>query len=353
MKIVHIYIIIFVSVWANMGPLDIKGQLLDESILGHPDTNYLESYADQLTTRLYTSRKFTNFTLSDHELKPNLEYRPNDRLNLGFGATYYGLSLNIGLNFPFVNNDDDLYGTTSYLDLQSHLLMRKFTFELWFSYYQGYYVGNPQNSIPSWDIKNNYPQREDINSTVGGISGYYIFNYNKFSYRAAFVQDEWQKKSAGSFLVGGSVYAVNVSADSSFIPYNIYDTNFFRGTHFNRSFFTTISANGGYAHSFIIKKNIFFTISLLGGIGVGNSKLSAIKGNSKPSINKMTMNGNFTFRIAFGYNSRKTYVGLSNVYSAFSTPSPIDGTSMAFGFGNVRFNIVKRFNIKRPRIKAL
>ncbi len=331
----------------------LKAQVLDESILGHPDSNYIESFADQLTMRLYTSRKFTNFTLSDDEVKPNLEYRPNDRLNLGIGATYYGLSLNIGLNFPFVNNDDSLFGQTSYLDLQSHLLMRKFTFELWFSYYQGYYIGNPQKTIPGWDISDNYPQRGDINSTVGGVSGYYIFNYNKFSYRAAFVQDEWQKKSAGSFLVGGSVYAVNVSADSSFIPHNIYDTNFYRGYHFNRSFFTTISANGGYAHSFIIKKKVFFTISLLGGIGVGNSIIETTDGIPKNTIGKTTMNGNFTFRIAFGYNSRKTYVGFSNVYSAFSTPSPIDDTSMAFGFGNVRFNIVKRFNVKKTRIKTL
>jgi hypothetical protein len=353
MKSIPVYIIIIISFWANLSPLNLKGQLLDESILGHPDSNYIESYADKLTMRLYTSRKFTNFTLSDDLVKPNLEYRPNDRLNLGIGATYYGFSLNIGINFPFVNNDDSLYGTTSYLDLQSHLLMRKFTFELWFSYYQGYYVGNPQKTIPEWVIENNYPQREDINSTIGGISGYYIFNYNKFSYRAAFIQDEWQKKSAGSFLVGGSVYAVNVRADSSFIPYDIYDTNFFRGYHFNHSFFTTISANGGYAHSFIIKKKIFFTISLLGGIGVGNSKLVAVKNVPKPTVNKTTVNGNFTFRFAFGYNSNKYYVGFSNVYSAFSTPSPIDKTSMAFGLGNVRFNIVKRFNIKKPRIKPL
>ncbi len=353
MKFIHICIIIIISLWVNSIPLNLQGQILDETVLGHPDSNYIESYADKLTMRLYTSRKFTNFTLTDDLVKPNLEYRPNDRLNLGIGATYYGLTLNIGLNFPFVNDDDDLYGETAYLDLQSHILMRKFTIELWFSYYQGYHIGNPGNTIPEWDDEDNYPYRGDINSIVGGISSYYIFNHNKFSYRAAFVQDEWQKKSAGSFLVGGSIYAVNVRADSSFIPYDIYDSNFFRGYDFNRSFFTTISANGGYAHSFIIKKKIFFTISLLGGIGVGNSKLIAIESNPKPSVNKTTMNANFTFRFAFGYNSQKYYVGFSNVYSSFSTPSPIEKTSMAFGFGNVRFNIVKRFNVKKSKKKIL
>ncbi len=334
-------------------PLNLQGQILDETVLGHPDSNYIKSYADKLTMRLYTSRKFTNFTLSDKLVKPDLEYNPNDRLNLGIGATYYGLSLNIGINFPFVNNDDDLYGETAYLDLQSHLLMRKFTFELWFSYYQGYHIGNPENTIPDWDIEDNYPKRGDINSTVGGVSGYYIFNYNKFSYRAAFTQDEWQKKSAGSFLVGGSIYVVNVNADSSFIPYNIYDTSFYNGYDFVHSFFSTISANGGYAHSFIIKKKIFFTISLLGGLGVGNSKLRDINGEAATSIGKITMNTNFTFRVAFGYNSQKYYVGLSNVYSSFSTPSPIEKTNLAFGFGNVRFNIVKRFNVKKSKKKIL
>lgn len=353
MKFYPVYLFVFVSFCMNCLPLSLRGQLFDKLSIGTTDTNYVKSYSDELTLRIYTSRKFTNFTLSDKLVKPDLEYSPNDRLNLGFGATYYGFSINVGINFPFINNDDEVYGETSYIDLQSHILMRKFTFELWLSYYQGYYIGNPQNTIPDWNNTSKYPQRADINSVVGGLSSYYIFNHKKFSYRAAFTQDEWQKKSAGSFLVGGSIYAVNVAADSSFIPYNIYDTSFYSGYHFNHSYFTTISANGGYAHSFIIKKKLFFTISLLAGLGVGNSKITGISNKPEASLSEVTMNSNLTFRVALGYNSSKYYIGFSNVNSFFSSPSPIENTSMAFGLGNVRFNIAKRFNIKKTKHKQL
>ena len=330
-----------------------KGKLFQEDELKKYDTLYIESYSDQLTSRLYTSRKFTSYLLSDENAEHSLEYKPNDNLNLGFGATYYGFSLNIGLNFPFVNNDDELYGKTSYLDLQSHLLTRKFTFEIWLSVYNGYHVANPNSSITDWDISNNYPYRQDMKTFVGGLSTYYIFNNRKFSYRAAFIQDEWQKKSAGSFLIGGSLYSVNIIADSSLIPYNIKDTSFYSNFHFNQSYFTTISANGGYAHSFIINKRIFFTVSLLAGIGVGSSGLKPSEGNLSPTLNKSTINANFTFRFALGYNSRKFYIGINNVYSNFTTPSPIEETGMGLSFGNVRFNIVRRFNLKKSKTDTL
>jgi len=351
----NIRISIIVYVFIAFLPLNISGQLFKEGLLQEEelleyDTLYIESYVKELTTRLYTSRKFTILNLSDKNASHSLEYRPNDNLNLGFGATYYGFTLNIGLNLPFINDDDELYGKTSYLDLQSHLLTRKFTFELWLSVYNGYHVANPNSSITDWDISDNYPYRQDMQTFVGGFSSYYIFNNKKFSYRAAFVQDEWQKKSAGSFLIGGSLYEVNVIADSSLLPYNIVDTSFYDGFHFNQSNFATISINGGYAHSFIIKRKFFITLSLLAGVGGGNTSLKPSMEDMGGTISHTSVNTNLTFRFAMGYNSRKIYVGLSNVYSSFITPTPIEDTDIGLSFGNVRFNIVRRFNVKKQKL---
>ena len=312
-----------------------------------PDTNYINDYTDHLTTRIYTSRKYTNFSLNDQNLKKDIKYHPNDRLNLGIGASYRGFALNIGINFPFVNNDDDKYGETSYLDLQSHILFRKLTVEFWFSYFKGYYITNPDQILKQWNSPEVYPKRGDMQSLVGGINSYYILNYKKFSYRAAFAQDEWQKKSAGSLLLGGSIYGIHVSADSSFIPVNIFDSTFFNGINFNQTTFTTISANIGYAHTFVIIKKMFFTFSLNGGLGVGGMNIVSTEPGMESDESKIKINSNYTFRFATGYNSRRAYAGISYVYSSIQTPTPIEKTNLNFGFGNVRFNFAWRFKVKK------
>jgi len=348
MRIIFYPLIILLFLF--IAPSISKGQINIQFLVGEADTNYITSYISQLTTRLYTSRKYTNFLLNDQNLNKELNFHPNDRLNLGIGASYHGFALNIGLNFPFVNNDDDKYGETTYLDLQSHILFRKLTLELWFSYYQGYYITNPDEILQQWNTPDVYPQRGDMASLVGGINSYYIFNHKKFSYRAAFTQDEWQKKSAGSFLLGGSIYGIHVDADSSFIPANIFDSTFFQGHNFNQSTFTTISANIGYAHTFVIIKKMFFTFSLNGGLGVGGVNLVSTQPGFESDESEIKINSNYTFRFATGYNSRRAYAGISYVYSSIQTPTSIEKTNLNFGFGNVRFNFAWRFKVKKKTL---
>jgi hypothetical protein len=43
-------------------------------------------------------------------------------------------------------------------------------------------------------------------------------NPQRFSFNAAMTQNEWQKKSAGSFMIGGLVYYGQIKGDSSLVP---------------------------------------------------------------------------------------------------------------------------------------
>ena len=91
-----------------------------KKLSGEFDTNYVESYLDQLTTRVYASVKTAEISLRDQNIKKDLIYHANSALILGFGFNYGIIGLNIGFNLPFINNDDDIYGKTDYLDLQTH-----------------------------------------------------------------------------------------------------------------------------------------------------------------------------------------------------------------------------------------
>ena len=82
------------------------------------DSTYYISYKKKLTTRLYTSRKYTSLVIIDHVDDTRIRFEPNSTLNLGVGATYNDFTLNLAYGFRFMN-PIDVKGRTRYLDLQA------------------------------------------------------------------------------------------------------------------------------------------------------------------------------------------------------------------------------------------
>ncbi len=81
---------------------DVRAQGIFKKLSGEADTNYVVSYLDHLTTRLYASIKSAGITLGDEKNDKQIVYHPNEPLILGIGANYGILGLNIGFNFPFI-----------------------------------------------------------------------------------------------------------------------------------------------------------------------------------------------------------------------------------------------------------
>ncbi|HPE56443.1 MAG TPA: DUF4421 domain-containing protein [Bacteroidales bacterium] len=340
-----IFTIIFAGSLILFSGTSLSGQTLLELLSEDHDSSYIESYQNQLTTRLYSSRKYTNFTLKDRSENASLDYRPNPQLNLGFGISYSAFTLNLGFNFPFINDDDDKYGNTDYMDLQTHILTPKLTIEFYFSITKGYHIANPDERLSDYQSSQGLPQRPDILTINIGAQGYYIFNSKKFSYRAAFNQDERQIKSAGSLLAGPALYSNYIQGDSSFIPLQINPPGFFDGYRLKSSRYTRVAAGGGYAHNFIYKKSFFLTLSMILGVGGGFMKINE-EDITLGAKNNFDVSLIYTFRAAAGYNSRKFFAGVTYVNTAQNTPTPIKRAIYIFDAGNLRFNIAYRFQFK-------
>lgn len=321
-----------------------QGQDIADLFSDDHDTNYVASYKNQLTSRLYTSRKYTGLKIRDLEKNATLQYSPNDRLNLGFGATFGAFTLNIGINFPFVNDDDDKFGRTDYLDLQSHLIFRKFIAEVYYSTTKGYYISNPNEVLLDYEDSEVFPQRRDILAIDLGASAYYIFNNKRFSYRAAFNQDERQLKSAGSFLAGAGIFSTYFQGDSVIIPENIYPSDFFGEVKLKRSRFSNISFSAGYAYNLIFLKNMFIVGSIIAGPGFGNSKIFTEE-NDMDGIKHISLAFVYTFRFGAGYNGKRMFVGMSYVNTNVRSGTAVTDTRYIFDRGNLRFNIAYRFRL--------
>lgn len=297
---------------------------------GQNDTSFYVSYKRSITGRIYFSQKFTSVKIRDKGSV--LNYRPNTTLNMGVGATYEWATLNLAYGFGFLNPDRG-QGKTKYLDLQFHNYGRKFLLDFFGQFYRGFFLA-PKGYAMSTD---QYYVRPDLRVNEVGVSIQYVLNYRRLSYRASFLQNEWQKKSAGSFLVGLELYTGRMRADSTIVPTRINKD--VAATQLKRVNFTELGPNIGYAYTYVYKKNFFLTGSVAISLNFGRSIFE-----SKDEFTSVSgFSPNTFFRGFAGYNSSKWAVSILYISNGVNLTSGENVDRIQLNTGNFRLNIVRRF----------
>lgn len=306
------------------------------------DTNYIQPYTKMITGRAYLSQKYTIFGIDGAGGFREIQYRPNTKLSVGVGATYRALTLNVGYGFSFLNPGKEK-GKTKYLDLQTHLYGAKWRFDLFGQFYKGYFIF--PRGYGSSDI-NTFYKRPDLNVKEMGVSAYQIYNSKRFSYRAAFLQSEWQKKSAGSFLLGGSITYGKIRGDSAIVPAALAAD--YPQKDIEQVRYIEVGPGAGYAYTLVWKEHWFITASATLSLDLGFVE-ETIK-----EINKFTrqISPNFMFRSGIGYNSSNwnlNFFWVSN-RTAISGQFPQGGYHV--NTGNYRLAVAKRI-MPGPKLKKL
>ena len=315
------------------------------------DTSYITVYKDELTTRIYLSRKQNGYNLSERLLNPWMNYRTNDNLLIGLGYTYSFLTFNLAVKFPFVNVDEDRYGKSSYIDLQTHTIFRSVIIDLYLQWNKGYYLANPQDVLPDYRRMATMPQRGDIRTNLMGLNVQYLFNSRRYSYKAAFVQNEFQRKSAGSPIAGAEAYWMLALSDSSTVGSNIPPSGYLDDRPFSHSDLFNAGVNGGYAYTFVWNQSLYLSLSSTFGLNLGYHHIHDPYQSTNVSMGLSAGLTNYT-RVSFGFNTSNYYVGLSLVRFSMTNRLGAGQEWMGYNTGNIRFIIVKRFITKRP-LKAL
>ncbi|MEM7549618.1 MAG: DUF4421 domain-containing protein [Bacteroidota bacterium] len=272
------------------------------------DTNYYVSYYNKLALKLYGVVKSNRISIFDDFTDNRINYEPNDRFNLGFGFSYKWANLDIALNFPFINDDDDVFGETSRFDAQGNLYLRKFIIDANYQRYSGYYVENPETYIPNFQPDPSFPIRSDISTFSIGIQSFYLFNNEHLSLRSSFLYNERQKRSAGSFIMGPYFLFFRLEADESIIPEEIR-TQVNSVIDFSTTRFINAGLNFGYVHTFVIKKRFFITPFVAVGFGTETRASNALERDLE--LKETIFSPNVSGRFAVGYNSDLYFVGFS------------------------------------------
>jgi len=262
----------------------------------------------------------------------DLVYQPNTTFNMGIGATYKFATLNIAVGFDFLNPDKG-QGKTKYLDLQFHSYGRKIMMDMFGQFYDGFYL-SPKGKATSSD---SYYVRPDMFVMELGGSAQYVFNNKRFSYRSSFMQNEWQKKSAGSLLAGMEIFYGQSRFDSTAIPTVINQE--VASNNYKKMTFVEAGPNVGYAYTFVMKEHFFLHASLTVSADYGSTE---IKGNEIVSRGS-GFSPNTSVKLAAGYNSDVWIVNLLFTNSGVNMSTSSDNQEVRIDTGNFRIILAKRF----------
>jgi hypothetical protein len=297
------------------------------------DSTYITSYANQLTTKILAITKINFFKISDNINNSNIRYRPDRKVNLGLGVSYKWFALDLAFNFGIGENSE--FQNSKALDFQGSIFSSKQYITASYQYYYGFQYAN-SNGIPKEDLPEG-DTRDDIRTISTVIQYMFAFNYDKFSLKAPFIQNELQRKSAGSFLTGARFQLFNVDGDSSMVPSSAQGY-FDEKIHLTNLTGSSITVSVGYMYSFVFRENFYITLGFMPGIGLN---LGDYKTDFKKPLETQIATGWSTMN-AIGYNTPRFFCGIQVVADNYQFRMERK-LKLSQGHGKIKFHVGYRF----------
>lgn len=219
---------IYMNLLFVFAPFFVLAQKEDSTFIAkYPKPNNIE------LSNAYNSTKLNFHTRRNRADAANLF--SNNGLFTGVYLNYNWLVLGYGVTVPFTSRDNSVKGFKSY-----RLRMR--------SYYHGWGIAGSfdiYKGLLSHTYKNRYTPVEGVRYSTFGGDVFHVFNYKKYSYKAAQYLGEQQLKSCGSFLlhIRPTYYALGLQTSSSAVSDSIQ--KFLRGN----PHWLTLTGSVGYGYN--------------------------------------------------------------------------------------------------------
>ncbi|MGE4540218.1 MAG: DUF4421 family protein [Bacteroidales bacterium] len=313
-------------------------------IFAQPDTAYIKDNKDMLTVRVYGMYEAINLEISPVSNGPELIYRPNSPQHIGLAGFYKWFGLGLAIQTPIPTGDKDIYGSSSSVDLRINTYGSWINAELAYANYKGFYLENSPQIVKNFKNGDPYLQRPDLDiSSISGIF-YLVPNHRRHSFRAAYIQNEYQRKSAGSLLIAPAFQINHLQAQSSLIPDEYANQHeIFEEDKLVRGRFNFVGIFAGYSYSLVFLKRFYVNLALLPGAFLQYYDYHT----ETEHYNRNKAYFLWTSRFAAGYNGKKWFAGLGGV-SGFNNPvMPLNTSAYALGVEQFRLWIGTRINIKK------
>ncbi|WP_339652952.1 DUF4421 family protein [uncultured Maribacter sp.] len=280
------------------------------------DSRYKEAFPDKITFRMALQTTSNNFTLRDKITRNKTEFIPNDKSYLGLSVLFRFLEVDFGYAPNFLSENKD-NGDSKLITFNIRTFFGQFMQTVDIYKQKGFFIRTQDLTLPIDELKT---------FKIGGTSSY-IFNQD-FSFRAIGFQNEWQKKSVGSFIPGISYY---------YTKFKLEDPNI--ETQIEHSF--KLAVGPGYYYNWVFDENYILSAGATGGLGFNISK--------SQGETLLTGLAQMVFRVTGGYNSEKFFSGI-NINTQILTNNSSENFVLDDSISFLEFYVGYRFDAPKKWI---
>lgn len=265
----------------------------------------------------------------------SISFSPNANFKLGvyFGWRWIFLGYSFDVKDLFGGHKNKAKKTEMALNLYSSkfgvdLYWRKTGSDFKIRSYNGFQLNTPTKNMDF----------NGFQSKIKGLNAYWIFNYKRFSYPAAYSQSTNQRKSAGSLMAGFSYSQHNISFDYDKLPTEMRD-QLHNALLFKKVKYSDYSLCLGYGYNWVFAKNWVSNLSLLPAIAYKKSK---INDTPQPHTHWIKdINFDLITRASIVYNNSKYFAGAALVMHTYDYRK--EDFSLTNTFGTLRVYVGLNF----------
>ncbi len=265
---------------------------------------YIRDFVQWRTGRVFLATRNLGFELRSRSLRQSyIQFQPSSNLVMGLAGYYRRLGLEIGFKLPTSDSRSAKFGNSRIMDWSTTFYTNRLGADVFFQRYHGFYVRNGYEVDQKWRTGNPYPRYPDLTAFNLGGNVYYIFNHNRFSYRAAFTQMEEQVRSAGSFLLMATGTITNFANNAQpFIP--VHRLPGYNNNDFRYGRFYNLALAPGYGYTFV-RDRLYASVSLFMGVGIQDQRYTL--DDEVHTTSRIFRKNNL--RLAGGYFGETFYAG--------------------------------------------
>lgn len=302
------------------------------------DTLYIEDYKHLVSARLYGLIQ-DNRLVTEQEASGKVIFRPNLPFKLGVSFLYRWFGLGLSFYSPVSFVDEEKRGSTSGTDFRLNIYGNIYAVEAYFQRFRGFYISDfPKPGGGEYT-------NPDMMMYTAGIDGFYIYNYKKFSFRSAYFQNEWQKRSAGSLVARISLDYASIDDLRGIYPEEFILANAFDSLrNFTQASLFSVSVAPGYAYNLVLLKYCYLHAMVLAGPTYNLMTDRSPEPNGPLDVYSLQL----TLRGALGYNGKKFHIGFSAILYGYQ---PLKSEPYNFYFDAPQFRLWAgtRFDLFRKK----
>ena len=301
------------------------------------DTTFISPNLYNLAFMLEHSSWYEYYRLGSNSNngEQSISFSPNANFKLGvyFGWRWIFLGYSFDVKDIFGGHKNKAKKTEMALNLYSSkfgvdLYWRKTGSDFKIRSYNGFQLNTPTKNMDF----------NGFQSKIKGLNAYWIFNYKRFSYPAAYSQSTNQRKSAGSLMAGFSYSQHNISFDYDKLPTEMRD-QLHNALLFKKVKYSDYSLCLGYGYNWVFAKNWVSNLSLLPAIAYKKSK---INDTPQPHTHWIKdINFDLITRASIVYNNSKYFGGAALVMHTYDYRK--EDFSLTNTFGTLRVYVGLNF----------